>query len=222
MVKVAPAMMCADLANLEREVRELEAAHVDQLHFDVMDGHFVRNIMGPDTMAAVRGITGLPFEVHLMVTCPDDYTELCARAGADIISFHAEASTSAYRTIKLIRKVGCQPGLVINPSTPPCAVRYILEDVVTITVMTVDPGFAGQEFIPRMLDKIEEVKALIADQGLNCLIQVDGAVNKRTLAQVIRAGADILVVGASGLFRAGQAYSTTVEEIKSLARSLRL
>ena len=195
---IAPSILSADFSCLGDEVRAVEAAGADWIHVDVMDGHFVPNItMGPLVAAAVRKVTRLPVDVHLMIESPDRYIHDFAAAGADWISVQVEACVHLNRTIQLIRESGARAGVVLNPSTPLSAIEWVVEDVDYILLMSVNPGFGGQAFIANTLDKIRRLKQMIAQRGISPLIQLDGGVNNTTIADVARAGADVFVAGSA-------------------------
>jgi ribulose-phosphate 3-epimerase len=196
-IKIAPSILGADLTKLGAEVREVETAGCDMIHVDVMDGHFVPNITwGPAMVRAVRSVTQLPLDVHLMVTHPDAYVEPFAEAGADIIGIHVEADHHAPRTLAKIRSLGKKACITLNPQTPPEAIEYLLDDVDQILVMSVNPGFGGQKFIPHILRKLEVLRERITRRGLPIDLEVDGAVDGKTAVSVVQAGANVLVAGA--------------------------
>jgi ribulose-phosphate 3-epimerase len=207
MIKLAPSILSADFARLAEEVREVEAQGADWLHVDVMDGHFVPNItLGPLVVKALRPHTKLPMDVHLMIEQPARYVEAFAEAGADLISVHAEADPHLYRTLDLIRKLGKKPGVVLNPSTPAEAVAPVLELVDYVLVMTVNPGFGGQQFLHPMLDKIRRMRSLLDERGLSHVeIEVDGGINRETARLVAEAGATVLVAGNAVFGRSDRA-----------------
>jgi ribulose-phosphate 3-epimerase len=195
---IAPSILSADFARLGDEVKSVEAAGADWIHADVMDGHFVPNItFGPLIVEAVRRVTSLPIDVHLMVEKPDDYITAFAKAGATYISVQVESGVHLNRSIQLIRQCGAQPGVVLNPSTPLQAVDWILEYVDYVLIMSVNPGFGGQEFIPNSLDKIKELRRMIQTRKLSTLIEIDGGVNENTISAVADAGTDIFVAGSA-------------------------
>ncbi len=195
---IAPSLLSADFARLAEEVKAVESAKADLLHLDVMDGRFVPNItFGPLVISAIRPHTFLPFDVHLMIVEPSRYIEEFAKAGADWISIHAEAEIHLHRTITRIKELGKKAGLALNPHTPLEMVEYLLSELDFVLIMTVNPGFGGQKFIPQVLKKIERLRKMIDERGLNTLIEVDGGINKETAKDVISAGADILVAGTA-------------------------
>jgi ribulose-phosphate 3-epimerase len=197
-LKIAPSILGADLTQLGDEVRDAERAGADMIHVDVMDGHFVPNITwGPPMVQALRGVTKLPLDVHLMVTEPSRYLEAFARAGADIIGIHVEADPHAQRTLSQIRALGKRSCITLNPQTPPTAIEYLLDDVDQILVMSVNPGFGGQKFLPQILPKLRALRALIEGRGLTIDLEVDGGIDAATAPLVVRAGANVLVAGAS-------------------------
>ncbi|MBU8682443.1 ribulose-phosphate 3-epimerase [Bacillus haynesii] len=199
MVYVAPSILSADFARLGEEIRDVEQGGADFIHIDVMDGHFVPNLtIGPLVVEAVRPITELPLDVHLMIEAPDRYIPAFAKAGADILSVHVEACPHLHRTIQLIKEQGVKAGVVLNPHTPVQQIQHVLEDLDLVLLMTVNPGFGGQSFISSVLPKIRQVKEMAEQKGLgDLLIEVDGGVNKNTARQCIEAGANLLVAGSA-------------------------
>jgi len=198
MTVIAPSILSADFARLGEEIKAVEAAGADWIHADVMDGHFVPNItIGPLIVDAVRSITALPIDVHLMIENPDTYIPAFADAGASWISVQVEASTHLNRSIHLIRECGAKAGVVLNPSTPIQALEWIIEDVDYVLIMSVNPGFGGQAFIPNSIDKIIALRQMIQSRNLTTLIQVDGGVNEKTIADIAAAGVDIFVAGSA-------------------------
>lgn len=199
MVYVAPSILSADFARLGEEIRDVEQGGADFIHIDVMDGHFVPNLtIGPLVVEAVRPITELPLDVHLMIEAPDRYIPAFAKAGADILSVHVEACPHLHRTIQLIKEQGVKAGVVLNPHTPVRQIEHVLEDLDLVLLMTVNPGFGGQSFISSVLPKIRQVKEMAEQKGLaDLLIEVDGGVNKNTARQCIEAGANLLVAGSA-------------------------
>ncbi|GAA0495294.1 ribulose-phosphate 3-epimerase [Salinibacillus aidingensis] len=198
MTKLAPSILSADFARLGEEVKDVEQAGADYIHVDVMDGHFVPNItIGPLIVKAIRPVTALPLDVHLMIEKPEDYVEAFANAGADIITVHQEACVHLHRTIQMIKQNGVKAGVVINPATPVETIRPILPDVDLVLLMTVNPGFGGQAFIESVIPKIEEVAALKQEQNLSFEIEVDGGVNKDTAKRCTDAGTNVLVAGSA-------------------------
>jgi ribulose-phosphate 3-epimerase len=197
MLHIAPSILSADFSKLAEEIKDVERGGADWIHVDVMDGHFVPNItMGPLVVEAVRPHTGLPLDVHLMISHPDQYIAAFSQAGADLISVHAEASLHLHRTVHLIKEYGKKAGVVLNPATPLAAIEHVLEDIDLVLIMTVNPGFGGQKFITRMLQKISALRSLLNERGLDHIhIEVDGGVNKANAPLVIEAGANVLVAG---------------------------
>lgn len=197
-VLLAPSILSADLGRLAEELAEVERAGADYIHVDVMDGRFVPNItLGPVVVAAARKATALPLDVHLMIVEPERYVEAFAQAGADIISVHVEASTHLQRTLASIRALGKKAGVVLNPHTSETSVDYVLEDLDLILVMSVNPGFGGQKFLPSALRKLEALRGRIDRAGLDIRLEVDGGVTPETAAGVVAAGADVLVAGSA-------------------------
>ncbi len=195
-VKIAPSILAADFSRLGDEVRAVDQAGADWIHVDVMDGHFVPNItFGPLAVGAARAATKKPIDVHLMIAPADPYLEAFAKAGADRIIVHAEAGPHLDRSLQTIRGLGRKAGVAINPATPESAVAYVLDRLDTVLVMTVNPGFGGQAFIPAMLDKIKRVKAMIGDRPI--ALEVDGGVATANATEIAAAGANVFVAGSS-------------------------
>lgn len=198
MVKVAPSILAADFANLQSEIEIVERAGADWIHIDVMDGHFVPNItMGALVVDAIRPHTDLPLDVHLMIENPDQYAESFVKAGADIITVHVETCKHLHRTLQHIRSLGCKPGVVLNPHTPIETIQHVLEDLDVVLFMTVNPGFGGQAFIPRVLDKVAALAEIKKEKGLSFEIEIDGGVNKETVKECVAAGATVVVAGSA-------------------------
>lgn len=198
MVKIAPSILSADFSRLGDEIRAVEEAGADYIHIDVMDGHFVPNItIGPLVVKAVRKITNLTLDVHLMISDPDKYIDDFSSAGADIITVHAEAGHHLHRSVQNIRNAGSMAGVSLNPATSEDVLEYVIENLDMVLVMSVNPGFGGQSFIPEVLPKIEKIKKMITEKGLNTLIEVDGGINPETIGAAASAGADIFVAGSA-------------------------
>ncbi|MFT8320922.1 MAG: ribulose-phosphate 3-epimerase [Bacillus sp. (in: firmicutes)] len=197
MVKIAPSILSADFAKLGEDIQDVERGGADYIHVDVMDGHFVPNItIGPLVVEAIRPITKLPLDVHLMIENPDQYIPAFAKAGADIITVHVEACRHLHRTIQLIKEQGIKAGVVLNPSTPIDTIKHIIEDIDMVLLMTVNPGFGGQKFISNVVPKITEVRKLADHHNPELEIEVDGGVNAETAKICIEAGANVLVAGS--------------------------
>jgi len=197
-ISIAPSILSADFGKLADEIRDVEQGGADWIHVDVMDGRFVPNItLGPVIVAAARKATRLPVDVHLMIVEPERYLEAFAEAGADVISVHVETSPHLQRTLAEIRRLGKRAGVVLNPHTTESALQYVLEDVDLVLVMSVNPGFGGQAFLPSVLPKIERVRALIDRAGLAIELEVDGGVAPETARRVVDAGARVLVAGSA-------------------------
>lgn len=195
-VLIAPSILSADFAKLGQEVADVESGGADWLHVDVMDGHFVPNLtFGPLVMGAIAPLTKLPLDVHLMIERPEQYIPSFAAAGARVITVHAEACVHLHRVLHLIKEQGVKAGVAMNPATPVSAIREVLEDVDLVLVMTVNPGFGGQAFIPATLRKIRELDELRVQHGYNYRIEVDGGIAAPTAPLVVEAGADVLVAG---------------------------
>ncbi len=195
-VKIAPSILSADFARLGEEIRAVDDAGADWIHVDVMDGHFVPNLtIGPVVIRAIRHITDKPFDVHLMIDPAGPYLEAFAEAGADVITVHAEADRHLDRSLQVIRDLGRKAGVSLNPSTPETVLEHVLDRLDLILVMTVNPGFGGQAFIPAQLEKIRRIRAMIGDRPI--ALEVDGGINAETAPQVITAGANVLVAGTA-------------------------
>ncbi len=198
MIQIAPSILAANFAKLGEEVKEVEKAGAQLIHIDVMDGHFVPNIsFGSIVLDAIRPLTDLPLDVHLMIENPDQYIEQFAKAGADYITVHVEACRHLHRTIQLIRSLGVKPGVVLNPHTPIESIQHILEDIDMVLFMTVNPGFGGQQFIHSVVPKIEALAAIIKERNLDIAIEIDGGINAETIVPCAKAGATIFVAGSA-------------------------
>ena len=198
MKKLAPSILSADFSRLGEEVAEVTAAGADYIHVDVMDGHFVPNItIGPVVVEAVRRSTHLPLDVHLMISDPDRYLEDFVRAGANILGVHVEILPHLHRTLQRIRELGARASVTLNPSTPLVAVEHVLNQVDQVLIMTVNPGFGGQEFISSVIPKIRALRRTIDENGLAVDLEVDGGINGETIGEVARAGADVFVAGSA-------------------------
>lgn len=198
MVKIAPSILSANFSKLGEEIKEVEAGGADYIHVDVMDGHFVPNLtIGPLIVEAIRPITSLPLDVHLMIENPDLYIKDFAKAGADIITVHVEACPHLHRTIQLIKEQGVKAGVVLNPATPISSIQHIIEEVDLVLLMTVNPGFGGQKFISSVIPKIKELHSLVKEKDLSIDIEIDGGVNSETALSCVEAGANVLVAGSA-------------------------
>jgi ribulose-phosphate 3-epimerase len=217
MKKIAPSILSADFCRLGEEIKAVEAAGADYIHVDVMDGHFVPNItIGPLIVDAVRKITRLPLDVHLMIENPDRYIPDFAAAGADIIVVHAEASIHLHRSIQLIKSLGKKAGVSLNPATPLNYLEYVLADLDLVLLMTVNPGFGGQSFIEESLPKIKALRAMLDKRGLEAELEVDGGVKVDNIARISHAGADVFVAG-SAVFGSSD-YVSTIKALKAQAK----
>ncbi len=200
MIKIAPSLLSADFADLNKDIKQLESGTADYLHLDVMDGIYVPNIsFGPPVIKKIRKVTNLPFDVHLMIDRPERYIEEFVNAGADIITVHQESTIHLHRTIQMIKSLGVKAGVTLNPATPLSTIEYILDDIDLILIMTVNPGFGGQSFIPAMKKKIADARSMIDTRNLDIILEVDGGVKLDNAKEIIELGADLLVVG-SGIF----------------------
>lgn len=199
MAKIAPSILSADFARLAEEIMEVEQGGADWIHVDVMDGHFVPNItIGPLIVQAIRPHTSLPLDVHLMIESPDKYIPAFVESGADLISVHVEACTHLHRTVHLIKQSGVKAGVVLNPATPLNTLEYILEEIDFVLLMSVNPGFGGQAFIPSVISKTRALKQMLDARSLNSVeIEIDGGINEVTAKEVVSAGATVLVAGNS-------------------------
>ncbi len=213
MTRIAPSILSADFMRLGDEIRAAEEAGADLVHVDVMDGHFVPNItIGPIFVEGIRKITKLPIDVHLMISDPDKYVNDFASAGADYITVHAEATMHLHRSVQCIREKGIKAGVSLNPATPLCSLDYILSDIDMVLIMSVNPGFGGQKFIPSALDKIRKLRDTIVERNRSVLIEVDGGVKLGNAAEIAAAGADVLVMG-SAFFGSGD-YGAFMKKLK--------
>ncbi|WP_374333648.1 ribulose-phosphate 3-epimerase [Aestuariivirga sp.] len=214
---ISPSILAADFARLGEEVRAIDAAGADYIHIDVMDGHFVPNIsFGTPIMESIRGLTKKPFDVHLMIAPVDPYLESFAKAGADIITVHAEAGPHLDRTLQAIRAMGKKAGVSLNPATPASVLKHVMDRLDLILVMSVNPGFGGQSFIPAMLEKISELRDMVG--GRNIDIEVDGGVTRHNAGDIVRAGANVLVAG-SAIFKTKD-YAAEIRAIRAAATSV--
>jgi len=210
---IAPSILSADFTTLGDEIRNVEAAGADWIHIDVMDGHFVPNItMGPFIVEAVKKVTELPLDVHLMIENPDQFIPEFVNAGADLISVHVETCPHLNRTIDLINCSECRAGVVLNPATSLSTIEWVLEYIDFVLLMSVNPGFGGQSFISNTIEKTKQLKRMIDEKSLSTMIQIDGGVNEKTIYSISEAGADVFVAG-SAIFGTGD-YKKTIKNLK--------
>jgi ribulose-phosphate 3-epimerase len=218
-VRIAPSILSANFAMLGEDIRKVEEAGAQLIHIDVMDGHFVPNItIGPLVVKSIRKVTKLPLDVHLMISDPDKYIPAFAEAGADMLTIHAEATVHLDRTLNFVRSQKLGVGVSINPATPISSVQHVLGLADMLLIMTVNPGFGGQKFIPYTLEKIREARQMIENRGYQCAIEVDGGIDTETLPGVVRAGAEVLVAG-SAIFHAPDP-ARKIKEMLEIAASV--
>ncbi len=214
---ISPSILSADFTRLGDHVREAEAAGADMIHVDVMDGRFVPNItFGPLIVRALRRVTALPLDVHLMIVEPEKYVEAFADAGANIVMVHVETSPNLHRTLQVIRSLGCRAGVVLNPHTPALMLESVWDLLDQVLVMTVNPGFGAQKFLPTMLPKIAQIRERIDSLGLNIDLEVDGGISAVTAPQVVEAGANVLVAG-NAIFAASEGVAAATHALRSAA-----
>ncbi len=212
--KIAPSILSADFARLGEEITSITKAGADYIHVDVMDGHFVPNLtIGPVVIKSIRQYSQLPFDVHLMIEPVDPFIEAYAKAGADIITVHAEATKHLHRTLQLIKSFGKKCGVSLVPTTPASALEHIMDEIDLILVMSVNPGFGGQSFIPSQIEKIRTLRTMINKSGREIDLEVDGGINAQTAKQVVEAGANVLVAG-SAIFTNPRDYAANIEKLR--------
>lgn len=217
MFKIAPSLMCTDLGNVERDIKELDDAGVDFYHIDIMDGTFVPNFtLGPDFVRAVRKLTDKPIDIHIMAEKPERFIDLFHEAGSDMIAVHAETTNNLQGTLARIQELGMKAGVAINPSTPLDVLEYVYSVTDYVVVMTVNPGFAGQTFIPEMYDKIADLNAKITKRNLNIEIMVDGNIGKDTIPKSKENGATSFVGGTSSVYKSGLSLTENVKNTRNL------
>lgn len=214
-IKIAPSILSADFARLGEEVSAITKAGADYIHIDVMDGHFVPNLtIGPVVIKSIKSYSSLPFDVHLMIEPVDAFIEAYAKAGADIITVHAEATTHLNRTLQLIKSFGKKCGVSLVPTTPASALEYVMDDVDLILVMSVNPGFGGQSFIHSQLDKIRTIRSMINKTGRDIDLEVDGGINPQTAKLAVEAGANVLVAGSAVFTGNSEAYAQNITALR--------
>ncbi len=214
-IKIAPSVLAADFTRLGEEIQTVEKAGIDQIHIDIMDGRFVPNIsMGPFVVEAIKRVTDVPLDVHLMIVEPEKYLEAFVKAGADMLSVHVETCPHLHRTLQHMRDLGVKPGVAINPHTPAVAISEILHLVDTVLVMTVNPGFGGQKFLTEVTPKISHIRTMLGDRPVD--IEVDGGIDQNTIGIAARAGANVFIAGSS-IFKAPNG---SVEGVKTLHSAL--
>ena len=215
MIGIVPSILSADFTRLGEQVREAEAAGAERIQIDIMDGHFVPNItMGPLVVEAVRGCTSLPLEAHLMISNPEQYIEDFAKAGADVIIVHQESSPHLHRIIQQIKGAGKKPAIALTPSSPTFLLADILSLLDMVLIMTVNPGFGGQEFIPETLPKIAHIRRMITERNLQCDVEVDGGIHEGTIRQAVQAGANLLVAG-SAVYNQSESVAHAIQRLRN-------
>lgn len=217
MYKVAPSLMVTDLSRVGEDIKELDNAGVEQYHIDIMDGHFVPNFtLGPDFVKKINELTNTPLDLHLMIENPENFIDMFYEAGADMISIHAEATNNLEGTLQKIQKLGMKAGVAINPATPLSVLDYIYPVIDYVLVMTVNPGFAGQKFIPAMYQKIADLRQIIDSKGMNIDIEVDGNLGTQTIPECVNNGAEWFVGGTSSVYQKDHSLTKNVAAVRQL------
>lgn len=218
-VKIAPSVLAADFTKLGEQVKEAESAGADWIHIDIMDGRFVPNItMGPFIVEAIRRVTALPLDVHLMIVEPERYVSEFANAGADSISVHIEASPHLHRSLTQIKDLGCRVGVALNPHTPAESLSEVIDLLDIVNVMTVNPGFGGQKFLPRMMSKIATLRAMVGDEHRKVDIEVDGGINESTISSAVQSGANVMIAG-SNIFKHPKGITAGIQSLRHALES---
>lgn len=215
MIKISPSLMCADMGEIKNEIKKLENAGADEFHIDIMDGNFVPNFaLGMQDLKVISQNSNIPLVAHLMINNPDQYVEKFSNMGCDVIEIHMEESKNIFKTLSHIKKLGKKAGVVLNPGTPICMLDEVIHLLDTILIMAVNPGFAGQNFIPSTVDKVKRLERKIKNSGCNIEISVDGSISTETIPLLYKAGAETFIAGTSGLFNGDFNYEKKIKKLK--------